>query len=213
MTGWRRTPTGVSTKVCVKQRIKQLGLAPNTSLSGSTSMPSMDDMPEVSDEQADLLAQQAAGLSVHDTDAADVPDMDDIPDMDDDIGGCGIKEVEDPAAQAAEVQAQSQAISTFAGSSSTNFVQMRTYDCIITYDKYVCPWSLIILHTSLHFCSTKRHACGCLAMTKQRNRCRLRSSSKTFPQTMRRRQSLLKRSQTFRMSKWQRFIHASMPTS
>lgn len=101
-------------------------------------MPSMDEIPDVSDEQADLLAQQAAGISLQaDNSATDVPDMDDIPDMDDDIGGGGIKEVEDPATQAAEAQAQSQAISAFAGSSSANLVNLRTYDCLITYDKYV----------------------------------------------------------------------------
>jgi len=102
------------------------------SLSHSVSIPSMDDIPDVSDAEADKLASQATGLHIGDSSTVTISDMDNIPDMDDDlVGSGGVQEVEDPAAQAAVDQQKASTAAT------SNLIQLRTYDCLITYDKYV----------------------------------------------------------------------------
>lgn len=110
----------------------------------------MDDIPDVSDSEADALAAQATGLNLGGSSSApstapaqalpsrtphvdSIPDMDDIPDMEDDT----VQQVEDPAA--ADAQPPSAATSAGPGVAQTagsNVVQLRTYDCLITYDKY-----------------------------------------------------------------------------
>lgn len=56
-----------------------------------------------------------------------MPDMDDIPDMDDDdLQSGGLVEEDDDAAL----------VPTPTAFASSNLIQVRTYDCSITYDKY-----------------------------------------------------------------------------
>ncbi|KNZ60496.1 autophagy-related protein 3 [Puccinia sorghi] len=58
-----------------------------------------------------------------------IPNLDDIPDMDDDLGDAGgIVEAEDDATAAPQVD--------LGQNSPSNLISVRTYDCLITYDKY-----------------------------------------------------------------------------
>ncbi|KAI9620674.1 hypothetical protein KEM48_008023 [Puccinia striiformis f. sp. tritici PST-130] len=66
------------------------------------------------------------------------PGYDDIPDMDDDLGEAGgVVEAEDDATtiatQAAAAAAQQQA--ELGQNNPSNLISVRTYDCLITYDK------------------------------------------------------------------------------
>ncbi|CAD6893153.1 unnamed protein product [Tilletia controversa] len=117
----------------------------------------------LSASQEDALASRVAGISVADHSAAGASapdarassiddDIGDIPDMDeDDLAGMGggVEEEEDaatapqPAAAAATASsstapgtgaAGSQAVTTT--SPSDNLLSVRTYDCLITYDKF-----------------------------------------------------------------------------
>lgn len=99
----------------------------------------MDEIPDVSDSDADVLAAKATGLSLGDpgtatagssgpTPAESIPDMDDIPDMEDDT----VQQVDDPAAESAPTATNP----PVPPAGSSNLVQIRTYDCLITYDKY-----------------------------------------------------------------------------
>lgn len=132
-------------------------------------VPNMDDIPDVSDGEADALAAQATGLHIGATSSSStstsgtahhpsasssnappppsvdsLPDMDDIPDMEDDTVQ---QQVEDPAAAAEAAQPLAALGGTgpgvvqtptaaAAGGGGANVVQLRTYDCLITYDKY-----------------------------------------------------------------------------
>lgn len=64
-----------------------------------------------------------------------MPDLDDIPDMDDELeaagGAGGLVEEEDEAAFKPAVPAKHSATG-----GGDNLVQVRTYDCFISYDKY-----------------------------------------------------------------------------
>lgn len=90
------------------------------------------------------------GPEGHDNDGADAEDdeaIGDIPDMDDEdedalgnLGG-GVAEYEDPATAAPAQPAAAAAPAADAkdstvGSGSANILSVRTYDCLITYDKY-----------------------------------------------------------------------------
>lgn len=92
-------------------------------------MPSIDDIPDLSDAQADALVSQTSDLALADTSShiadSSIPDMDAIPDMEDE----SLEMVDDPAA-APSAQA------TSSGTTKSNLLAVRTYDCFITYDKY-----------------------------------------------------------------------------
>ncbi|KAE8232145.1 hypothetical protein CF326_g2823 [Tilletia indica] len=110
----------------------------------------------LSPAQEDALASRVAGLSVAEPSAAVAPapdvrasvddDIGDIPDMDeDDLAGMGggVEEEEDaatapqPAAAAASSSTASAAQAANTSSSpSDNLLSVRTYDCLITYDKF-----------------------------------------------------------------------------
>lgn len=116
----------------------------------------MDDIPDVTDADADALAARTTGLSVNNGSEAQpgtaqpssasaggmprdssMPDIDDIPDMEDESA----QQVDDPAAaEPAPVQPAAAAAATGTdaapASANSNLVQLRTYDCLITYDKY-----------------------------------------------------------------------------
>ncbi|GAA6058254.1 hypothetical protein JCM3770_006081 [Rhodotorula araucariae] len=92
--------------------------------------PDIGDIPDADDPSsavegiASSLADTALSAGAGGRD--EIPDLDDIPDMDDAEAGEGLVEEEDEAAVKVEP----------AGARSDNLVQVRTYDCMITYDKY-----------------------------------------------------------------------------
>lgn len=87
----------------------------------------MDEIPDLSDAQADALVSQTSGLALADASSGatdpNIPDMDAIPDMEDE----GLEMVDDPAAAPT-----APAVAT----TNSNLLAVRTYDCFITYDKY-----------------------------------------------------------------------------
>ncbi|BGP50718.1 E2-like enzyme [Rhodotorula kratochvilovae] len=96
----------------------------------TTSIPVIGDIPDADDPSSGVegVTSSLAGASLSGgaAGADEIPDLDDIPDMDDDDAGAGLVEEEDDAAVKVEP----------AGARSDNLVQVRTYDCMITYDKY-----------------------------------------------------------------------------
>ncbi|GAA5973168.1 hypothetical protein JCM11641_006303 [Rhodosporidiobolus odoratus] len=94
-----------------------------------TSIPVIADIPDLDEPSASASGAEGVTSQLADTSISqdEVLDLDDIPDMDDEdaIGG-GLVEEEDDAA------VQVEPVST----GSDNLVQVRTYDCMITYDKY-----------------------------------------------------------------------------
>ncbi|GAA5919364.1 hypothetical protein JCM5296_002275, partial [Sporobolomyces johnsonii] len=97
----------------------------------TTSPPVIGDIPDAdlptSSSQRSL--NDLADMSLRED---EIPDMDDIPDMDElaEASGGGLVEEEDDAAVKVEPTAGEGA------TGSDNLVQVRTYDCMITYDKY-----------------------------------------------------------------------------
>lgn len=97
--------------------------------------------------EEDALASQVAGTSLttpgegdgddEDVEVGDIPDMDDEDDDEDGLGGmgAGVVEHDDPATLAPPPSAAANA-SADSASSSNNLLSVRTYDCLITYDKY-----------------------------------------------------------------------------
>ena len=93
--------------------------------------------------------QVAAGHDDDDILPEDIGDIPDIPDEDDlDHLGAGVEEAEDPAARTTPI-ASSSSVATSSNSSAKpaafgagpatdggNLINVRTYDCLITYDKY-----------------------------------------------------------------------------
>ncbi|BGP00493.1 Autophagy-related protein 3 [Rhodotorula toruloides] len=100
----------------------------------TSEIPVIGDIPDVDDPSAGSSSHAVDGLSSHLADtsiqADDIPDLDDIPDMDDEdaIGGGLIEEEDDAAVKVEPVKKE--------GGRSDNIIQVRTYDCMITYDKY-----------------------------------------------------------------------------
>jgi ubiquitin-like-conjugating enzyme ATG3 len=83
-----------------------------------------------------LSADSGAGRNPDASNNADeaIPNMDDIPDMDDDLGDAGgVVEAEDDATASAQAAANQQA--ELGQNNPSNLVSVRTYDCLITYDK------------------------------------------------------------------------------
>ncbi|BGP26822.1 autophagy-related protein 3 [Rhodotorula toruloides] len=98
-------------------------------------IPVIGDIPDVdvpsvgsSSHAVDGITYHLADTSIH---ADEIPNLDDIPDMDDEdaIGGGLVEEDDDAAVEVEQVKKES-------GSRSDNIIQVRTYDCMITYDKY-----------------------------------------------------------------------------
>lgn len=97
--------------------------------------------------EEDALASQVAGTSLRapggedrdedDAEVGDIPDMDDEDD-EDGLGdmGAGVVEHDDPATLAPPPSAAANASADAGSSSSNNLLSVRTYDCLITYDKY-----------------------------------------------------------------------------
>ncbi|KAM0750688.1 hypothetical protein T439DRAFT_314015 [Meredithblackwellia eburnea MCA 4105] len=96
--------------------------------------PTIGDIPDLDGPVASLsLSDSSAPASASVDQAEEIPNLDDIPDMDDeDAGGAGLVEEEDDAA----LPTPAQASTTGSGGPSDNLLQVRTYDCFISYDKY-----------------------------------------------------------------------------
>ena len=94
-----------------------------------SSVPSIGDIPDLDAPatDADSVSASLANTSLDSAPAPEeMPDMDDIPDMDDDdLESGGLVEEDDDAAVAAPLP-----------TTLSNLVQVRTYDCSISYDKY-----------------------------------------------------------------------------
>ena len=100
---------------------------------------------KLSSGEEDDLANKVAGLSIPNhslpDEIGDIPDIPDMDDEEDELGGmgAGVKEAEDPASAStskplpAPPTGASGAAST---EQSSNLLSVRTYDCLITYDKY-----------------------------------------------------------------------------
>jgi ubiquitin-like-conjugating enzyme ATG3 len=94
--------------------------------SAPADIPQIGDIPDLDAPSAtDSLSAHLANTSLDSAHAKEeIPDLDDIPDMDDDdLQTGGLVEEEDDAA-------------ALSAPASSNLVQVRTYDCSITYDKY-----------------------------------------------------------------------------
>ncbi|WVQ80953.1 hypothetical protein IAT38_003060 [Cryptococcus sp. DSM 104549] len=95
----------------------------------------MDEIPDIPDtpptKPAAPPASEMAGLSLGGKTEEEIPDIDDIPDMDDE--GEGLEDYEDEAAAPKIVHPSEAEINSTAGK---NLLQVRTYDCIISYDKH-----------------------------------------------------------------------------
>ena len=91
--------------------------------------------------EEDDLAAKVAGTSLgggptvsgEQENQVDIGDIPDIDDEDDELGelGMGVEEADDPATLASR-----QAIAAQAAKRGNRLVSVRTYDCLITYDKY-----------------------------------------------------------------------------
>ncbi|KAJ7077278.1 autophagocytosis associated protein [Mycena belliarum] len=91
----------------------------------------IDDIPDLDGPADDALAQGVGALALGADAAAETPDLDDIPDMEED----GLEEGEDEATAAPKatpgvIDASQVEVA------NGNLLQVRTYDVMITYDKY-----------------------------------------------------------------------------
>ncbi|KAJ7077291.1 putative E2-like enzyme [Mycena belliarum] len=91
----------------------------------------IDDIPDLDGPADDALAQGVGALALGADGAAETPDLDDIPDMEED----GLEEGEDEATAAPKatpgvIDASQVEVA------NGNLLQVRTYDVMITYDKY-----------------------------------------------------------------------------
>jgi len=96
----------------------------------------LDDIPDLDGPSADDIADGVAGVSLggnadSNPPVGDIPDMDEIPDMEE----AGIEE-EDDAAVVAPPTNTAAGATTSGSDTRGNLLSVRTYDVIITYDKY-----------------------------------------------------------------------------
>ncbi|GAA6007128.1 hypothetical protein JCM10207_001519 [Rhodosporidiobolus poonsookiae] len=95
----------------------------------TTAIPVIGDIPDVDEPSSSGVDGVTSHLADTSISKDDIPDLDDIPDMDDEdaVGGGLVEEDDDAAVQVAPAKE---------GGRSDNLIQVRTYDCMITYDKY-----------------------------------------------------------------------------
>ncbi|KAI0633220.1 autophagocytosis associated protein [Trametes polyzona] len=98
----------------------------------------IDDIPDVDDGEGDVSGA-LGGLSLGDKSAAEIPDMDEIPDMEEDDLEAGDDEA--TAAPKTAAAAPASGAKTVSAADEVevakgNLLQVRTYDVMITYDKY-----------------------------------------------------------------------------
>ncbi|KAK4689412.1 ubiquitin-like-conjugating enzyme ATG3, partial [Tremellales sp. Uapishka_1] len=112
-----------------------IGRAPQPSASNPTSL---GDIPDISDSpplKPTAPVQEIGNLKLDDAPEAmpkedEIPDMDDIPDMEDEAEG--LEEEGDDAAVKIVHPSEDEVKSTV----GQNLLQVRTYDCLISYDKH-----------------------------------------------------------------------------
>ncbi|KAK8845597.1 hypothetical protein IAR55_006313 [Kwoniella newhampshirensis] len=112
-----------------------IGRVPQNNQTTMDEIPDMPDSPSLSAQGNAPLADGMAGLKLTDgkdekLDEGEIPDIDDIPDMDDE--GAGLEDEDDEAAVKIVHPSEAE-INRTAGQ---NLLQVRTYDCLITYDKH-----------------------------------------------------------------------------
>ncbi|EIN11752.1 hypothetical protein PUNSTDRAFT_131907 [Punctularia strigosozonata HHB-11173 SS5] len=99
----------------------------------------IDDIPDADDEEHEISGKMAnLGLGKHGADSGgtavgDIPDMDEIPDMEEDFEEAEDEAVKKPATSPADGKVVDGAEVEVA---KGNLLQVRTYDVMITYDKY-----------------------------------------------------------------------------
>lgn len=111
----------------------------------------MDEIPDIPDSPTAAPTREMAGLNVSSggkLETDEIPDIDDIPDMDEE----GLEDLDDDAAVRIVHPSEAEVNST----AGKNLLQVRTYDCIISYDKhYQTPrfWLFGYDEVSLFICS------------------------------------------------------------
>ncbi|KAI0675394.1 autophagocytosis associated protein [Trametes maxima] len=93
----------------------------------------IDDIPDVDDGEGDVSGA-LGGLSLGDKGATEIPDMDEIPDMEEDDLEAGDEATAAPKTTAAPSSGVIAADEVEVAKG--NLLQVRTYDVMITYDKY-----------------------------------------------------------------------------
>ncbi|EIW62633.1 uncharacterized protein TRAVEDRAFT_26292 [Trametes versicolor FP-101664 SS1] len=96
----------------------------------------IDDIPDVDDADADGAAGAMGGLSLGDKSAAEIPDMDEIPDMEEDDLEADDDEATAAAPKTSAAPAGGVITADEVEAAKGNLLQVRTYDVMITYDKY-----------------------------------------------------------------------------
>ncbi|KAJ3481817.1 hypothetical protein NLI96_g7403 [Meripilus lineatus] len=102
----------------------------STGLENGGAVGEIDEIPDVDDHG---ISGAMGGLSVSGNDEAEIPDMDEIPDMEEDLEG------DDEATAAPKppaVPPKSANSKATQESARSNLLAVRTYDVMITYDKY-----------------------------------------------------------------------------
>ncbi|KZW00213.1 hypothetical protein EXIGLDRAFT_738782 [Exidia glandulosa HHB12029] len=128
---WVETHAGRRTSVSTPRVHIALSLLPAAHDAQSQAQ-NIDDIPDLDGPSADDMADAVSGLNLGADNVAgnppvgEIPDMDDIPDMED----AGIEEADD------EATAAPAAAPATSSDSKGNLLQVRTYDVMITYDKY-----------------------------------------------------------------------------
>ncbi|GAA5934040.1 Atg3p [Sporobolomyces koalae] len=100
----------------------------------STDIPTIGEIPDLDGSHTTNSLEHGMG-NVSIDDANDIPDMDEIPDMDDDLQGQEFGLVQ-PEGEEDDDAAVNVGPSDYSTGADSNLVQIRTYDCMITYDKY-----------------------------------------------------------------------------
>ncbi|EGG08589.1 uncharacterized protein MELLADRAFT_116020 [Melampsora larici-populina 98AG31] len=110
----------------------------HTARTAQSAKTDIGDIPDVEPNVASLsLSSDINAPSMPDGEEA-IPNMDDIPDMDDELEGGGgvIEEADDATATQAAADPASGSKIEVGQTNPSNLVIVRTYDCLITYDKY-----------------------------------------------------------------------------
>ncbi|GAA5849010.1 hypothetical protein JCM5353_008658 [Sporobolomyces roseus] len=103
----------------------------------TTQIPTViDEIPDLEDEQSKEASNELSeGMGNVSLREEDVPDMEDIPDMEDeDENLVGLVEVDEDDDAVVQIDKRDLQIPSSEGDS--NVIQVPTYDCMITYDKY-----------------------------------------------------------------------------
>ncbi|KAH6897597.1 putative E2-like enzyme [Coprinopsis sp. MPI-PUGE-AT-0042] len=98
----------------------------------------LDEIPDVDDDDDDGLSRGVGGMSLGGggsgsaAAAQETPDLDDIPDMEEDE----LEEIDEATAKPSTAKPIAAALTEEPAKANANLLQVRTYDVMITYDKY-----------------------------------------------------------------------------